>query len=100
MRKILIITVVLALLLVGCTQDVEVQKPTTTTDSVMTPTDAPTTPSNPATDSTEGAGQTTTTEPSEGSQEPHEIMPWDIEKQFNGFKFGHMGIAVKNRGYM
>lgn len=103
MRRILIITAVLALLLVGCTQDVDVQKPTTPTDSVMTPTEgteSPTAPSNPEPDSTEGTEQTTPTEPSEGSQEPHEIMPWDIEQQFNGFKFGHMGIAVKNRGYM
>ena len=100
MRKLTVLLLIFTLLLAGCTQDIDVQKPTNTTDSVTEPTDAPTTPSDPTTDSTEGTGQTTPTEPSEGSQEPHEIMPWEIEEQFNGFKFGHMGIVVKNRGYM
>ena len=96
MRRLSSLIVILALLLVGCTQHIEPTTPSDTTGSgsVTTepsqqPTETPTTPSTPEPDSTEGNETTSPTEPSKGSQEPYQTTAEEIAKIMDSkFSFG------------
>ena len=96
MKKLLIVIVLMALVLVGCTQHVAPTTPPDTTGSgsvdtapSQQPTETPTTPSIPELDSTEGNEPTTPTEPSESSQKPYQTTAEEIAKIMDGkFSFG------------